>query len=116
VAQHRPARVAVAEPGRTRDPGSVRQTRLAWRVAERLRGGCLVEVDLETGFLHQVRVSLAHLGAPLAGDRVYGPAPEADPSGAARHMLHAASVQWEGIRAESPDPPDFAAVLARLRG
>lgn len=116
VARHRPARVAVAEPGRARAPGSVRQTRLAWRVLERLRGGCLVEVDLETGFLHQVRVSLAHLGAPLAGDRVYGPAPEADPSGAARHMLHAASLEWEEVRAESPDPPDFAAVLERLRG
>ena len=33
VARHRPARVAVAEPGRARAQGRVRQTRLAWRVA-----------------------------------------------------------------------------------
>ncbi|MBW2237244.1 MAG: RNA pseudouridine synthase [Deltaproteobacteria bacterium] len=92
----------------------MRPTRLAWRVVERLRGGCLVEVDMETGFLHQVRVTLAHLGAPLAGDRVYGPAPEADPSGGARHMLHAASLEWEEIRPESPDPPGQSARAPRL--
>jgi 23S rRNA pseudouridine1911/1915/1917 synthase len=116
VAQHRPARVAVVEPRSARDPASVRPTRLAWRVVERFQGGCLVEVDMETGFLHQVRVTLAHLGAPLAGDRIYGPALDADPSGAARHMLHAASLEFEEIRAASPDPQDFAAVLQRLRG
>ncbi len=116
VAQHRPARVAVTKPGSAGADRDVRPTRLVWRVVERLRGGCLVEVDMETGFLHQVRVTLAHLGAPLAGDRVYGPAPEADPSGAARHMLHAASLEFEEVRVESPDPPDFRAALERLRG
>jgi hypothetical protein len=30
-------------------------------------------------------------------------------------MLHAASVAFAEVRAESPDPPDFAALLARLR-
>jgi hypothetical protein len=30
-------------------------------------------------------------------------------------MLHAASLRFEEIAAESPDPPDFAAALARLR-
>ena len=116
VAQHRPARVRVVEPGEAAAGGAVRRTRLRWRVRERLAGACLVEVDLETGFLHQIRVSLAHLGAPLAGDRVYGPAAERDPSGAARQMLHAARVAFEEIEAESPDPPDLRAALDRLRG
>ncbi len=113
VAQHRPARVRVVAPDDPR-PG-VRPGRLAWVVRERLRGACLLEVDLETGFLHQVRATLAHLGAPVAGDRRYGPAAEADPSGAGRQLLHAASVDVDEIRAESPDPPDFAAALDRLR-
>jgi 23S rRNA pseudouridine1911/1915/1917 synthase len=113
VAQHRPARVRVAlDPARA--PGS-RRCRLAWRVVERFAGACLVEVELETGFLHQIRASLAHLHAPVAGDRVYGPAPELDPSAAPRQMLHAARVAFEEIEAESPDPPDFALACARLR-
>lgn len=35
----------------------------------------LVELDLETGRHHQIRVSLAHVGAPVLGDRLYGGAP-----------------------------------------
>ena len=112
VARHRPARVRAALPGER----GARATRLAWRVRERLRGAVLVEVDLETGFLHQVRATLAHLGAPLAGDRLYGPPAEGDPSGAARQMLHAARLSYAELSAESPDPPDFREVLDRLRG
>jgi len=40
---------------------------------------------------------------------------EGDATGAARHMLHAASVCFEEISAESPDPSDFAELLASLR-
>jgi 23S rRNA-/tRNA-specific pseudouridylate synthase len=73
-----------------------------------------VEVSLETGFLHQIRVSFAHLGFPVAGDRVYG-AGAADPTGAPRQLLHAARVAWRDVRAQSPDPPDFVASLEKLR-
>jgi 23S rRNA pseudouridine1911/1915/1917 synthase len=73
----------------------------------------LLEVRTVTGFLHQVRATLAHLGHPLAGDRSY--APEGDATGAARHMLHAAALRFEEIAAECPDPRDFAQVLAALR-
>jgi 23S rRNA-/tRNA-specific pseudouridylate synthase len=66
-----------------------------------------------TGFLHQIRATLAHLGAPLAGDRTYGPARDA--TGATRHMLHAARVHYRDVEAESRDAPDFAALLERLR-
>jgi 23S rRNA pseudouridine1911/1915/1917 synthase len=114
VAQHRPARVRVVEPARAGAAGA-RRCRLAWQVIERLPGACLVEVELETGFLHQIRVTLAHLRAPVAGDRVYGPPPELDPSGAGRQLLHAARVAFEEIEAVSPDPPDLAAAWARLR-
>jgi 23S rRNA pseudouridine1911/1915/1917 synthase len=109
VSRHRPARVRVAEPG---DPGA-RVARLSWRRLETLGPAALVEVSLETGFLHQIRATFAHRGHPVAGDRRYGPA--ADPTGAPRQMLHAAALELDEVRVESPDPPDFAALLARLR-
>jgi hypothetical protein len=56
-------------------------------------------------------VSLAHLGHPVLGDTVYG-APEAT---APRPMLHAARVAHRDVEASAPDPPDFEALLARLR-
>lgn len=113
VAQHRPAR---ARPPATRaEARRSRRIVLAWRAVEALRGASLVEVWPETGFLHQIRAGLAQLGHPVAGDRLYGPPADQDPSCATRHLLHAASVAWETVRAESPDPPDFAEALARLR-
>jgi 23S rRNA pseudouridine1911/1915/1917 synthase len=114
VTRHHPARVRVVGAAREGESGA-RRCRLAWRVRERLAGACLVEVTLETGFLHQIRATLAHLGAPIAGDRVYGPPAGADPTGAARQMLHAARVELDEIAAESPDPADFVAALERLR-
>jgi 23S rRNA-/tRNA-specific pseudouridylate synthase len=88
---------------------------LAWRTLEALRGATLVEVRPVTGFLHQIRAAFAHLGHPLAGDARYGAAEAGDATGAARTMLHASRLAGEGVAAEAPDPPDFAAALARLR-
>jgi 23S rRNA-/tRNA-specific pseudouridylate synthase len=51
----------------------------------------------------------------VAGDRLYGPAAEQDPTGAPRQMLHAARIRVGEILAESPDPADFSAVLERFR-
>ena len=86
---------------------------LRWRALERLPGATLLEVRPKTGHLHQIRVTLAHLGYPVAGDRVYGA--REDATGAPRQMLHAARVAWGEVQAESPDPEDLSAVLARLR-
>jgi 23S rRNA pseudouridine1911/1915/1917 synthase len=111
TARHRPARVRVAElDERAR---GARIGILSYRPLEVFDAATLLEVRPRTGFLHQIRVTLAHLGHPVAGDRSYGP-PE-DATGATRHMLHAARVAFEEIAAESPDAPDFAALLARLR-
>lgn len=43
-----------------------------YRVRERYRGFCLVELELKTGRTHQIRVHMSYMGYPLAGDLVYG--------------------------------------------
>jgi len=108
VARHRPARVRVARPG---EEGRSRRVRLSWRVIEKLAGASLVEVMPRTGFLHQIRACLAHLGHPVAGDRTYA---GEDPTGAPRQMLHAAEARWKTIQASSPDPADFAGLRSEL--
>src|SRR5262245_19047838 len=109
LGRHRPARVRVAASGER----GARPVELAWRALERFAEATLVEVRPRTGFLHQIRVVLAHLGHPVLGDRVY-----ADPEIAAaapRQMLHAAALRFEEIAAASPDPADLSALAARLR-
>lgn len=43
-----------------------------WRVLERFNGFCYVELRLETGRTHQIRVHMSSLGHPLLCDTVYG--------------------------------------------
>ncbi len=105
VRRHRPARVEVVEPSEGR------LCRQRVRVLRRFDGATLVEVELETGFLHQIRASLAHLGHPVLGDREYG---QPDPPRALRPMLHAARLVFEEIELSVPPPPDFEAVVAAL--
>src|SRR5690606_6316191 len=107
VVRHRPARVAVVGEGRGPVSPGARRTALRWRALAAGAGATLVEVRPRTGFLHQIRATLAWLGHPVCGDRVYGA-----PGGFWRQMLHAARVRFEEVRAASPDPPDFAAALA----
>jgi len=111
TARHRPARVRVA--GLDERARGARISQLSYRPLELFDATTLLEVRPRTGFLHQIRVTLAHLGFPVAGDRTYGK--PGDVTGAKRHMLHAARVAFEEIEAESPDAEDFAALCARLR-
>ncbi len=111
VARHRPALVRVVPASQA---GS-RRTSLAWRALAHGNDVTLVEVRPRTGFLHQIRATLAHLGHPLCGDVTYAAGIEGeDTSGAQRHLLHAARVQVDEIEAESPDAADFAEACARL--
>lgn len=48
------------------------KARVAYRVLKRLPAGALLEIELETGRKHQIRVQLAHHIAPILGDRKYG--------------------------------------------
>jgi len=80
----------------------------------------LVEVGLETGRTHQIRVHAAHAGYPLAGDEKYGDAEfneKMKAAGLARMFLHAHQVSFvwpdTGVEftASAPLPVDLAAVI-----
>jgi 23S rRNA pseudouridine1911/1915/1917 synthase len=102
VGSHRPARVRVA---RDDERAGARETVTAWRALAPLDDATLVEARPVSGFLHQIRATFAHLGHPILGDAGYAPAEIA--ARAPRQLLHAASVRFEEVEAESPDPPDF---------
>jgi 23S rRNA pseudouridine1911/1915/1917 synthase len=108
-------RRGVAAPGEPSRPA-----RTHWRLRERLAGASLVELTLETGRQHQVRVHLAHLGLPILGDPVYGRPARGRPL-ARRPMLHAAHLAFAHpvtgtrVAVDSPPPADFLRVLATLR-
>lgn len=53
----------------------------------------LVEVFPETGRKHQIRVHFAHLGHPVAGDKIYGFKRQPTPRGLARQFLHASDLK-----------------------
>jgi 23S rRNA pseudouridine1911/1915/1917 synthase len=89
---------------------------------EAFRGASLLDVRLETGRTHQIRVHLAALGHPCVGDLTYG----ADPTLAARlglhrQWLHAASLSFahpadgRPVSFASPLPPDLQHALDLLR-
>ncbi|HVD15593.1 MAG TPA: RluA family pseudouridine synthase [Actinomycetota bacterium] len=93
-----------------------------WRVRERLPAADLVEASLETGRTHQIRVHLAHLRHPVAGDLTYGADPRlAARLGLDRPFLHAWRLALDhpadGRRIEltEPLPDDLEAALGRLR-
>jgi 23S rRNA pseudouridine1911/1915/1917 synthase len=108
-------RRAVARGDEAQKPARTR-----WRVRERFSGATLLEVELDTGRQHQIRVHLAHVRLPILGDRVYGTA-AAGPVAPRRPMLHAwrlgfvHPVSGERVSVESPVPGDVARGLARLR-
>ncbi len=83
----------------------------------------LMEVELETGRTHQIRVHAAHAGYPLAGDEKYGEAEfngKMQELGLKRMFLHAhqLSFTWPDtgveFNASAPLPADLAAVIDAL--
>ena len=76
-----------------------------------------MNVKLETGRTHQIRVHLAAIDLPVVGDRVYG-VPD---KSLGRQFLHANRLAFdhpvtaERIDVESPLPDDLASFLGQLR-
>ncbi len=89
---------------------------------EAFRAASLVEVHLETGRTHQIRVHMAAIRHPCCGDLLYG----ADPAlaarlGLTRQWLHAVALSFahpadgREVTFTSPYPPDLQHALAVLR-
>jgi 23S rRNA pseudouridine1911/1915/1917 synthase len=100
-------------------------------VRERFRAHSLVDVKLETGRTHQIRVHFAHRRHALIGDSVYGgrlalPAGASEPliealRGFKRQALHAARlkllhpISGAELEFEAPIPEDLARLIDVLR-
>ncbi|HSP18588.1 MAG TPA: RluA family pseudouridine synthase, partial [Myxococcaceae bacterium] len=97
-----------------------------WRTRALLHGAALLEVGLETGRTHQIRVHLSELGHPLLGDTLYGGTRKGDARVKAvqtrlgRQALHAWKLVFPHprtgklLRAEAPVPEDLTRVIDAL--
>ena len=105
-----------------------------WRVLERIDGAhgrfTLLEVRIETGRTHQIRVHMQALGHPIVGDTLYG-APHHitrtarsstdEPLTLERNFLHAAELDFKHPRTakplefRAPLPPELTSLLDQLR-
>jgi 23S rRNA pseudouridine1911/1915/1917 synthase len=112
-----PARAGLRRVVPRGDPAATRYRTL--RVGP---GAALVEASPETGRTHQIRVHLAHLGAPLLGDPRYGGPRRVGEVAVPRVMLHARAlrvahpVTGAPLALEAPVPEDFLAVERALCG
>jgi 23S rRNA pseudouridine1911/1915/1917 synthase len=107
-----------------------REARSSYTVDEALDGAALLRVRIHTGRTHQIRVHLASLGHPIAGDATYGGTRTPSSRRAAartalealpRPALHAARLAFthpatgERLEFSSPLPPDLLDLLSLLR-
>ena len=100
------------------DTDKPREAITHFEVRELLPRHTLLDVRLETGRTHQIRVHLAAVDLPVAGDTVYGRPRELDLE---RQFLHAGRLAFphpftaERVDVESPLPADLGAALERAR-
>ena len=93
-----------------------REARTRFKVLREVRGRSLLELQLETGRTHQIRVHLASVGHPVVGDSVYGRTQLPLPP---RQFLHATHLEFvhpttgEWLIFDAPLPPDLADFLAQ---
>ena len=100
------------------DTDTAREAVTHFEVVELLPAHALLRVKLETGRTHQIRVHLAAIDLPVAGDPLYG---VRDDLGLERQFLHASRLAFahpitgERVETVSQLPSDLEAALARAR-
>lgn len=104
-----PRRMLAASDAEYAEEHGARPALTRFAPVERRGGFTLLDVEIATGVMHQIRAHLSFIGHPLAGDELYGgpPLPRLD-----RHFLHAARLGFahpDGSRAryESPLPAEL---------
>ena len=124
---------AVVQPGPKKDSGQLRnflkhghlkaliasgtdkeakEALLRYRVLSRSGNQALLEVDLETGRYHQIRIQLSTAGFPIVGDGLYGGTGHLAGGGIALHhaiLEFEHPVKKERLRIEAPYPADWPA-------
>lgn len=120
IGRHRSIRTRMAADSRRGREASTR-----YRVIDRAPGFSMLEIEIQTGRTHQIRVHLSAVGHPIVGDATYGQRLHAafvrrhgDPG---RYFLHAASIRFphpatgEVTAFESRLPTDLTALWDRLK-
>jgi tRNA pseudouridine32 synthase/23S rRNA pseudouridine746 synthase len=90
-----------------------------YRTLKAVDGAALLELDPQTGRMHQLRVHLAAIGRPIAGDPRYGGALVVNGHAVPRLMLHATALAFPHPaggtkRLEAPPPRDMAEMVETL--
>ena len=111
-----PTKMAISAAGK---PARTRYTVLTRHAGAEGRGPTtLLELQLESGRTHQIRVHLAAIGHPVVGDVRYGTRDPERTLGAGRFFLHAFGLAFshptsgEHLEFSSPLPPDLGEYLA----
>ena len=87
-------------------------------IIERYNGYTYLDIKIDTGRTHQIRVHMAEIGYPIVGDIVYSNGK--NPFGVEGQMLHAKSLEFkhpitgETLKLEAPLPKYFMEVLEKL--
>lgn len=97
-------------------PGG-RESTTHYKVICEFAGATLVEIDLQTGRTHQIRVHFGHIGHPVVGDTLYGD--DKPPRTLHRQFLHAKELQFttpsgKNVKISSPIPEELQDYLDSL--
>jgi len=117
IGRHPRDRVKMA----VRPAGRGKRAVTRYRVLERFPHFTFLELHLETGRTHQIRVHLASLGHPVAGDQVYGKPRLRPPVELDGYALHAAGLTFvhpafrKSVELDAPVPARMQRLLIHLR-
>jgi 23S rRNA pseudouridine1911/1915/1917 synthase len=117
IGRHPRDRVKMA----VRPAGRGKRAVTRYRVLERFPHFTFLELHLETGRTHQIRVHLASLGHPVVGDQVYGKPRLRPPVELEGYALHAAGLTFvhpafrKSVELDAPVPARMERLLIHLR-